>query len=167
MPRLVKKLSVCCVIAISSPTFAQDFDPLVHNTTAQNQTSTRTNISAAVIAEEQRLAIRESNLRVLNERNYLQQKALKWELSYLTLSAIDLAQTVNCLEKNKCVEANPIFGKHPKTSTLVAAKVLGGALHFAGFKYVSRRDPKTALRMAQISVGMQGAVVALNLRVGF
>ncbi|HET6535995.1 MAG TPA: hypothetical protein VFG41_07400 [Sphingomicrobium sp.] len=93
--------------------------------------------------------------------------ALKWEIGYLALSGIDTVQTISCLHKGECKEANPIFGKHPKTGTLIAAKLAMGAAHFALFKYANDRSPMTALRMAQISCGIQGSVVLLNARFAF
>lgn len=96
-----------------------------------------------------------------------QSAARKWEIGYLALSAIDTAQTISCLDRGKCQEGNPLFGKNPSSTKLVAAKVIGGALHYALFEYMNNRDPKAALRFAQISVGIQGSVVALNLRFTF
>ena len=93
--------------------------------------------------------------------------ALKWELSYLALSAIDTAQTIDCLNRGTCSEANPLFGKHPTPSKLIAAKLAAGALHFAVFTHTNARDSKTALRFAQISAGVQGGVVLLNARFMF
>jgi hypothetical protein len=93
--------------------------------------------------------------------------ANKWEAAYLTLSAIDTAQTVSCLNRGLCDEANPLFGKHPTTFKLIAAKVAMGAVHFAVFRYINGHNPKAALRMAQISAGLQGGVVLLNARFTF
>lgn len=45
--------------------------------------------------------------------------------SYLTLSAVDLAQTINFLERGTAHEANPLFGKNPEIWKLVTAKVIG------------------------------------------
>lgn len=96
-----------------------------------------------------------------------QSAALKWELSYLALSAIDTAQTISCLDKGICSEANPLFGKHPSTGKLIAAKVALSAVHFAIFNHVNGHNPKGALRFAQISAGVQGSVVLLNARFTF
>jgi hypothetical protein len=93
--------------------------------------------------------------------------ALKWEIGYLVLSAIDAGQTITCLERGICKEANPLFGKHPKARTIIAAKVIGGAAHFVLFNRLNERSPKTALRVAQISAGLQGGVVLLNARFTF
>src|SRR4051812_11101710 len=42
--------------------------------------------------------------------------AMKWEVGYQVLSAVDAAQTIYCLRHDPdCEEANPLFGKHPKT----------------------------------------------------
>lgn len=93
--------------------------------------------------------------------------ALKWEIAYLALSAIDAAQTISCLDRGECKEGNPLFGKNPSSTKLILAKVGGGLAHFAVFKYVNDRDPKAALRLAQISFGIQGSVVMLNARFTF
>jgi hypothetical protein len=93
--------------------------------------------------------------------------ALRWEVSYLALSAIDAAQTINCLDRNVCSEANPIFGKHPSAEALIAVKAGLGLVHFAAFKHTLHRNPKAALRLAQISCMVQGTVVGLNARMIF
>ena len=94
--------------------------------------------------------------------------AMKWEVAYLGLSAIDAVQTIYCLETDdSCTEANPLFGKRPSTTTVVLAKLIGSGVQFALFNEVRKRDPKMALRVAQVSFALQGTVVALNMRVVF
>ena len=93
--------------------------------------------------------------------------AMKWEYAYLGLSAIDAVQTVVCLNSGRCEEANPLFGKNPSTAKVVIAKVAGSALQFAIFNEVRKRDPKMALRVAQVSVAVQGTAVVLNARFAF
>ena len=93
--------------------------------------------------------------------------ALKWELGYLALSAIDTAQTIECLNRNACEEGNPLFGKHPSATKLVLAKAGLSLVQFALFSKLNSRDPKMALRAAQISCGLQGGVVMLNARFAF
>ena len=90
--------------------------------------------------------------------------ALRWELSYLALSAIDTGQTIDCLQRDMCEEANPLFGKHPKPLELIAAKVALGAAHFVVFDHLNDRNSHAALRFAQGSVLIQGGVVLLNAR---
>jgi hypothetical protein len=96
-----------------------------------------------------------------------QDAARKYEIAYLTLSAIDAAETIHCLDQHKCTEANPLFGKHPSAVKLIAGKVALGAIHYVAFNRLNERNPKAALRYAQISVGLQGGVVMWNLRVMF
>jgi hypothetical protein len=96
-----------------------------------------------------------------------QSSALKWELGYLALSAIDAAETINCLQRDLCSEGNPIFGKHPSSTKLIAAKVGLGVIHFAIFSRANEHNPKAALRLAQVSCAVQGGVVMLNARVAF
>ena len=105
-------------------------------------------------------AAAESSLR----QSAAQSTALKWEMGYLALTAIDTAQTIDCLHRGMCVEGNPIFGKHPSNAKLIISKVALGAAHFAVFSRLNNRNPHAALRFVQGSVLMQGGVVALNAR---
>jgi hypothetical protein len=93
--------------------------------------------------------------------------AYKWEAAYLTLSAIDGVETIDCLNRHVCSEGNPIFGHHPSTGKIVLAKLGLGLIHFTAFKLIANRDPKTALRAAQISAVVQGGVVLLNAHLTF
>jgi hypothetical protein len=101
------------------------------------------------------------------EQEQLRRAALKWEIGYLALSAVDAAETIHCLDRDTCQEGNPIFGKHPSPAKLILGKVVFGAIHFAVFDRMRDRNPKAAMRLAQISAGVQGGVVLLNLRVAF
>ena len=93
--------------------------------------------------------------------------ALQWEMSYLALSAIDTAQTIDCLQRGRCEEVNPLFGGHPSTKTLLLTKIGVGLAHFALFNHLNDRSPKTALRLAQIGCVVQGGAVLLNARFAF
>ncbi len=96
-----------------------------------------------------------------------QSAARKWEIGYLALSAIDAGETIHCLNRNMCDEGNPIFGKHPSTKTLILAKIGLGAIHFAAFSALNARNPKSALRLAQVSCAVQGGVAMVNARFSF
>jgi hypothetical protein len=100
-------------------------------------------------------------------RKRLSRHALRWELAYLTLSAVDAAETISCINRGKCYEGNPLLGKGAGARTLILAKVGGGVLHFLGFQHVRRRNPMAALRLAQVTTVMQGGVVMLNAQVAF
>jgi hypothetical protein len=93
--------------------------------------------------------------------------ALKWEVGYLALSAIDTGQTIDCLNRDICVEGNPLLGKHPSAKKLIFAKIGLGALHFAAFSALNKRNPKSALRLAEVSCAVQGGVAMLNARLTF
>jgi hypothetical protein len=93
--------------------------------------------------------------------------ALKWELGYLALSAVDAGQTIHCLDRGICEEGNPVFGRHPSAKKLIIAKVGLGALHFVAFKALNDRNPRAALRLAQVSCAVQGGVAMLNARFMF
>lgn len=90
--------------------------------------------------------------------------AMRWELSYHLLSAVDTIQTVSCLRKGQCDEGNPLMGKQPKMSKMIAGKLLVSAVQVGLFKYAYDRNPRTALRMAQVSCALQGTAVLLNAR---
>ncbi len=90
------------------------------------------------------------------------------EITYQALNAIDTIQTVSCLEANRCVEKNPIFGSHPKTSTLVIAKVAGGIGHYIITKELVKRfgpDSRETKMWLYASIGIQGSVVLWNFKV--
>jgi hypothetical protein len=88
-----------------------------------------------------------------------------WEHAYWALSAIDAAETITCLQQHRCEEGNPIFGKHPSAFKLIAGKLAIGALHAVVFEKIYDRNPRSALRYAQFSVGLQAGVVGFNARI--
>jgi len=92
----------------------------------------------------------------------------RFETAYIGLSAVDVASTIYCLDHVKgCEESNPLFGKHPKAWMLIGAKVAGTALQYYIYREIKHKDAHMALRVAQVSVGLQGAVVGLNMKVIF
>jgi len=93
--------------------------------------------------------------------------AYKWEAGFLALSAIDAAETISCLDHNRCTEGNFIWGRHPSSGKIVAAKAALGLIHFGLFKLMVDHDPHTALRVAQISAAVQGGFVLLNVHRAF
>lgn len=90
--------------------------------------------------------------------------AYAWEAGFLALSAIDAAETISCLNRNRCTEGNFIWGRHPSTGKILGAKIGLGLIHFGVVTLVARRDPHTALRVAQVSAAVQGGFVLINLR---
>lgn len=86
---------------------------------------------------------------------------------FLTLSAIDAIQTIDCLNRNVCYEANPIYGRRPSTEKIIGIKVIGGVLHYLLIQELYKRDPKLTRTVQYISIGIQGSVVAANLRFSF
>lgn len=168
-------ISIATALSLSAPTpaFAQSTyrieetkpaAPLSAPTPAFAQSTYRiekTNASAAVPARTP--AVAPSAYRIEQTKA----AALKWELSYLALSAIDAAQTIHCLKRDICEEANPIFGKDPSAQKLILAKVGLGLAHFAVFSHLNDRNPKAALRLAQVSCAVQGGVVLVNMRLTF
>lgn len=84
------------------------------------------------------------------------------EMIYVGLSAADLFITVGCIKANKCSEANPLAKSHSSTA-MIAVKAGLTVGHFLFTKELAERNPKAALRFAQISVGLQGGVVGINI----
>jgi hypothetical protein len=111
-------------------------------------------------------AIPDQSLRIAPEQR-TKSAAYKWEAAFLALSAIDAVETISCLNRATCTEHNPIWGHHPSTGKIVAAKLALGAIHFTVFKLIADHDPHTALRAAQVSAAVQGGVVLLNLHAAF
>jgi hypothetical protein len=91
----------------------------------------------------------------------------QWETAYVALNLIDTIQTLDCLHRDRCIEGNPLFGKHPSDAKLIIGKVLLVGIQFAMFEHAEARSAKGALRVAQIGVGVTGATVALNARFTF
>lgn len=122
--------------------------------------------SLASSSESTAETLPDDSMRVVPEQR-TKSAAYKWEAAFLALSAIDAAETISCLNRATCTEHNPIWGSHPATGTIVAAKLGLGLVHFGVFKLIADRDPHTALRAAQVSTVVQGGVVMLNLHSAF
>lgn len=149
---------------VSAPAYAQSqSQPAAAQSQWRPAVNTKSQWQPQPINAQWQPAITESRWRPETTKS----SALKWELGFLALSAIDAAQTIECLNRNACEETNPLFGKHPSTKSIILAKVGGGLAHFALFSYINKRSPKTALRAAQVSFALQGTVVLLNARVAF
>ena len=91
----------------------------------------------------------------------------KLELVYQSLNAIDTIQTIDCLNREKCYEANPFLGKYPSTEKVIGFKIANGVIHYFLTKEIYRRNPKAARTFQYISIGIQGSVVAANMRITF
>jgi len=93
----------------------------------------------------------------------MQRDAMRWELGYLALSAVDAAQTISCLQDHTCHEANPVYGRHPSPARVILTKLAGGALHFWLVHGMIKKNPWEARLTAQLSAGIQGFIVGINL----
>lgn len=89
------------------------------------------------------------------------------EIAFQVLNAADAAQTCDFLARGKAYELNPILGKHPSCAKVVTFKVTGGAAHYLLVREIEKRDPKLAKIVQIITIGIQGGVVAANLRFTF
>lgn len=103
-----------------------------------------------------------SNLKTWAQWRAVRRDAMRWELGYFALSAVDAGQTISCLHAHTCHEVNPIFGKHPSPARIILTKLAGGAIHYWLFKGMNKKNPWEARLAAQLSVGLQGFIVGIN-----
>jgi hypothetical protein len=103
-----------------------------------------------------------SNLKTWAQWRATRRDAMRWELGYFALSAVDAGQTISCLHAHTCHEVNPIYGRHPSTARIILTKLAGGAVHYWLFKGMNKKNPWEARLAAQLSVGLQGFIVGIN-----
>lgn len=89
------------------------------------------------------------------------------EYVFQALNIIDGLQTIDCLKRDVCHEANPLLGRNPSTGKLVAVKVGTGVIHYLIARRLYERNPRAAHLFETISIGIQGGIVAANLRFAF
>ncbi len=95
----------------------------------------------------------------------------KREVAFQVLNAADAATTCHAVNSGQAIEGNPlisgILGKRPKCGELIAFKAATGALHWVLASEINKTDPKLAKGFQIVSIGVQGGVVAANLRFVF
>lgn len=93
------------------------------------------------------------------------------EIAYQALNIVDAAETCRFVSTGRAVEGNPVivglFGKRPNCGELVAFKIGFGALHWFVADRFNKHDPKAAKVFQIVSIGIQGGVVAANMRFVF
>ena len=89
------------------------------------------------------------------------------EIAYQVLNAADAATTIDCLNRNVCVEANPLYGRDPSAGKIIGVKVINGVLHYVIAKFLHDRNPHGAKVFQIVTIVIQGGVVAANLRFTF
>lgn len=95
-------------------------------------------------------------------------QADQWELTYQALNLIDGVQTIDCTSRHVCREGNTwVYGDNPSPEKIVAIKTGFGVAHYLIFRLLKDHDPKAARLFSQVSVVVQGSVVAANLRFAF
>lgn len=122
--------------------------------------------AAAAISFTTPAIAQDSSDRYRIEQEATRKAAMQWEAAFIVISAADLALTVQCIEANKCEEANPIAKSH-STTQMIAIKSVLTAGHYLFVKRLSKRNPKAALRFAQFSVALHGTGMALNIKTVF
>ena len=90
-----------------------------------------------------------------------------YEYAFQTLNLIDAVQTVSLLSKDGYHEKNPILGKDPSPIVVVGYKAMGGLLHYGMTKLLLSESPKHAKIFQQLSLAVQGGVVAWNMQFVF
>lgn len=89
------------------------------------------------------------------------------EILYQSLSVIDAAQTIHCLNQSTCYERNPLYGRNPSPELLIGAKLTTGTAHFFATRWMFKQNPRAARIFQHLSIGLQGAVVGANMRFVF
>jgi len=93
------------------------------------------------------------------------------EIAFQVLNMADAATTCHAVNSGQAIEGNPliagILGKRPKCGELIAFKAAAGALHWVIAAEINKTDPKLAKWLQIASIGIQGGVVAANLRFVF
>lgn len=89
------------------------------------------------------------------------------EIAFQLLNAADAATTIDCLKRDVCVEANPLYGRDPSVGKVIGVKVINGALHYVIAKFLYDRDPHGAKVFQIVTIVVQAGVVGMNLRFTF
>ena len=84
--------------------------------------------------------------------------------AYVSLSAVDLAQTQRALGTGRYREANPAMAWATKPEAMAVVKVAGTAAVVTAALKLRKSHPKAALALAVGACVVQGAVVAHNAR---
>ena len=86
------------------------------------------------------------------------------EIAYQVLNLVDLAETIICTNRNRCVEANPMIGRNPSNGRLVSYKLATGAVHYVITRYLFNKHPDVLDEWMVGSLVLQGGVVMWNLQ---
>ncbi|RKF23128.1 hypothetical protein D6851_01130 [Altericroceibacterium spongiae] len=90
-----------------------------------------------------------------------------YEYAYQTLNLIDAVQTVTLLSQDGHHEANPLLGKDPSTIEVIGYKAAGGLLHYGLTRFLLAKSPQHVKLFQQVSLAIQGGVVAWNMQFAF
>ena len=91
----------------------------------------------------------------------------KLEAAFQVLNIVDTLQTISCLQRRVCHEANPILGKRPGTMKLIGYKLASGALHVGITDLLIKHDQAMVKPWLYATVVVQGGVVGFNMRTMF
>ena len=95
----------------------------------------------------------------------------KREVAFQVLNAADAATTCHAVSSGQAIEGNPlvsaVIGKRPSCGAVIGFKAATGALHWLIASELNKRDPNGAKWFQIVSIGVQGGVVAANLRFVF
>lgn len=111
-----------------------------------------------------RLEVPLSRDAALSDRLRIRRQADYWETAYIALSVVDAVQTCDALRRGVAVEMNPLIGRAPSCGKIVAWKSALTGIQYLLFSHTRTRHPRAARLAAQLSVGLQGTVVGLNMR---
>lgn len=91
----------------------------------------------------------------------------RYEVAFQVLNAADAVQTCDFLARGRAYELNPLLGKHPSCPKVIGFKIAAGGVHYLLVREIAKTDPKLAKIVEILTIGIQGGVVAANLRFAF
>ena len=94
-------------------------------------------------------------------------EAIRLEVIFQALNALDWVLTKNCLDRGTCVEKNFLWGEQPDMTKMALAKVALGAVHAAYAAWLFKNKPFAVKPMQYMSIGIMGGAVAWNAQYSF
>lgn len=97
----------------------------------------------------------------------VRRRVLNMEYAFQFFNALDYATTQRCLDRNTCVEGNPLIGRDPSTKKMIAIKAGAAAFHYGVIRFMADRDPEIAWIAQLVTTAFQAGVVGWNMQFQF
>ena len=95
------------------------------------------------------------------------EEAIRLEIIFQALNALDWGTTAHCMSRESCVEGNPIWGENPDLGKMALIKIGVGALHAAYSYFLYENAPRVLKPFQYSSIVVYSGVVAWNLQFAF